>query len=207
MRGIIGLFSILLVGSLQASENFLGPTELATLKPHPTVEGVTRHITPGQDPSAYSKFIVGAVTFYYAEKSKVKDMDADELKQISDAMKSAMVTAAAEQAEVVLTPGPGAALLNVAITQINVQNKKRGLLGYTPVGFVVKSVGNLAGMRLQLKGAQIEGEVVDSVTGTVVAIFRIEEIENLDDKKGLSWEDLRLTFETSLAKGIAAARK
>ena len=207
MRGIIGLFSILLVGSLQAAENFFGPTELASLKPHPTIEGVTRHITPGTDITSYTKFIAGAVTFYYAEKSKVKDMDADELTQISDAMKSAMATAAAAEAELVLEAGPGAALLNVAITQINVQNKKRGLLGYTPVGFVVKSVGNLAGMRLQLKNAQIEGEVVDSVSGDVVAIFRIEKIENLDDKKGLSWEDLRLTFEASLAKGIAAARK
>jgi len=43
MRGIIGLFSILLTANLQAAENFLGPTELASLKPHPTVEGMTRH--------------------------------------------------------------------------------------------------------------------------------------------------------------------
>ena len=102
----------------------MGPTERANLEPHPTIEGVSRYITPGTDVPSYTKFITGAVTFYYAEKSKNKDMDADELMQISDAMKSAMATAASAEAELVLESGPGAALINVAITDINVQNKK-----------------------------------------------------------------------------------
>ncbi len=207
MRGIICLFAVLLAGHLQAAENFLDAAELASLEPHPTIEGVSRHITPGAETGTYTKFIAGGVTFYFAEKSKNKDMDADELMQISDAMKSAMAIAAAAEAELVLEPGPGTALINVAITEINVQNKKRGLLGYTPVGFVIKTAGNLAGLRLQLKGAHIEGEVVDSVSGDVVSIFRIEEIGEFDEKKGMSFEDLRMTFETVLAKGIAASRK
>lgn len=206
MRGIIGLFAILLAGNLQAAASFLEPAELAALKPHPTIEGVSRYITPGTDITSYTKFIAGGVTFYYAEKSKNKDMDADELKEISDAMKSAMAIAAAAEAELVLERGPGVALINVAITEINVQNKKRGLLGYTPVGFVVKTAGNLAGLRLTLKSAHLEGEVVDSVSGNVLSIFRIEEIGEFDDKKGMSFEDLRMTFETVLIKGIAASR-
>jgi hypothetical protein len=207
MRGIICLFFLtFLAGNLQAAENFLDAAELASLEPHPTIDGLSRHITPGVDVGAYTKLIAGGVTFYFSEKSKNKDMDADELKQISDSMKSAMATAAAAEAELVLEAGPGAALINVAITEINVQNKKRGLLGYTPVGFVIKSAGNLAGLRLQLKDAHIEGELVDSVTGNVVSIFRIEEIGEFDEKKGMSFEDLRLTFESVLAKGIAASR-
>ncbi len=206
MKATIGILALLLSGGLQAAEHFLEPGEIENLKPHPDVPGVSRYITPGADPGSYEKIMVGGVTFYFAEKSKTKDIDADEMKKISDAMKAALVSAAVDKAEVVLSPGPNTALINVAITEINMQNKKRGLLGYTPIGLVASTAGNLAGMRIRLRGAKLEGEVVDSVTGDVISIFRVDEVGNFDDKKGMSWEDLRATLETSIAKGIAAAR-
>ena len=206
MRAIAGLLTIMLFGGAQAAENFLTAEELATLKPHPQVEGVIRYVTPGVNIGDYTKVIVGSVTFYFAEKSKNKDMDADALKQISDAMKSALYIAAGDNAEVVLTKGPGAVLINIAITEINMQNKKRGLLGYTPIGLIATGAANLAGVRMRLKDAKLEGEAVDSVTGEVVAIFRVDDIVDWDDQKGLSWEDVRATFEVLAARAMAAAR-
>ena len=206
MRGIAGLLTIMLFGGAQAAESFLTAEELATLKPHPQVEGVIRYVTPGVTLGDYTKVIVGSVTFYFSEKSKSKDIDADTLKEISDAMKSAIYIAAGDNAEVVLTKGPGAVLINIAITEINMQNKKRGLLGYTPIGLIATGAANLAGVRMRLKDAKLEGEVVDSVTGDVVAIFRVDDIVDWDDEKGLSWEDVRATFEVLAARAMAAAR-
>ncbi len=198
---------LLLAGNpLQAAERFLEPNEVENLTPHPDIPGVSRYVTPGADPSSYSKIMVGSVTFYFSEKSKSKGIDADEMKQISDTMKGALVAAAVDKAEVVLSPGPNTALINVAITEINMQNKKRGLLSYTPIGLVVSTAGNLTGLRIRLRDAAIEGEVVDSVTGDVVSVFRVDEIGNFDDKKGMSWEDLRATLEVAIGKGIAAAQ-
>ena len=77
-------------------------------------------------------------------------------------------------------------------------------MSFTPVGLVTSTVGNLTGLRVKLKDANIEGEVVDSVTGEVLSIFRVEDIGNFDDKKGLSWEDLRTTMETSMEKVVTA---
>ena len=193
-------------GYLQAAEHFLEPSEIENLTPHPGVPGVSRYITPGANPGSYDKIMVGGVTFYFAEKSKTKDIDADEMKQISDAMKAALVSAAMGKAEVVLSPGPTTVLINVAITEINMQNKKRGLFSYTPVGLITSTAGNLSGMRIRLRDATLEGEVVDSMTGDVISVFRVDEVGNFDNKKGMSWEDLRATMETSIAKGIAAAR-
>lgn len=206
MKKLIGALLIAASATAMGTETFLESDEIAMLGAHPDVPGVSRHIFEGKNPADYDKIIVGSVGFYFSEKSKEKDMDADEMKQVSDAMKAAIVTAAADKAEVVLSTGPGAALLNVAITEVRIQNKKRGLLGYTPIGLVVTTVGNLSGMRMQLKDAQIEGELVDSVTGERISVFRIEEIGNWDDKKGMSWEDLRASFEADLAKAIAASR-
>ena len=203
MRLLIGMLAVMLSTTAMA-EGFLDQAEVEKLTPHPDVAGVLRHITPGKDPSAYEKLIVGSVSFYFAENSKVKSIEADEMKTISDAMKSAMVSAAAEKREVVLSKGQGAALVNLAITEINLQTKKRGLLGYTPVGLVVSTAGNLAGLRMQLKDARIEGEVVDSVSGEVISVFRLNEIANLDGKKKMSWDDLVGSFQMSLAKALSA---
>lgn len=207
MRILIAATLLSLAGTLSAAENFLEQEELSKLEPHPSIAGARRYITPGADPSEYDKLIIGSVTLYFDEDSKSKDIDADEAKHIADAMKAALVTAATDKAEVVLNPGPRAALVNVAITEINMQNKKRGLLGYTPIGFVVSSAANLSGMRMQLKGAKIEGEFIDSTSGERIVVFSIDEISDWDDKKGLSWEDLRASFESTIATAIAASRK
>ena len=58
-----------------------------------------------------------------------------------------------------------------------------------------------------LRDAKVEGELVDSVSGNVISVFRIDEIGNWDDKKGMSWEDLRATLEVSMARAITASRR
>jgi hypothetical protein len=200
------LLAAICCGSLHAAEHFLDQAEIDNLQPHPQVPGASRYITPGANPSQYDKLIIGNVTFYFSDKSKAKDIDANEAKQISDAMQAAMVSAAMGKAEVVISPGPGAAIMNVAITEIDMQNKKRGLLGYTPVGLVVTTAGNLSGLRMKLQDAKIEGELIDSQSGDVITVFRIDKIGNWDNKKGLSWDDLQKSFEKSLSSGIEASR-
>ncbi|MBX3705318.1 MAG: DUF3313 family protein [Pseudomonadales bacterium] len=207
MRTMIAVSLLCLSASVSAAEHFLEADEIARLEPAPNVPGTSRYITPGVNPAAFDRLLVGSVTFYFDEDSKAKDMDADESKQISDAMKAALASAAAGNAQVVSEPGPSTALVNVAITEINMQNKKRGLLGYTPVGLVVTTAANLSGMRMQLKDARIEGEFVDSVSGERIAVFRVDQIGDWDDKKGLSWEDLRAGLESAVGKAIAATRQ
>lgn len=204
MKKFVAILALVFCAAPHAAERFLDAAEIEKLAPHPDVSGVLRYVTPGRDPAAYPKLIVGSVSFYFAEKSKTKSIDADEMKTISDALKSAMVEAAAEKREVVLTKGPGAALVNLAVTEINMQNKKRGLLGYTPVGLVVSTTANMAGLRIQLKDAHIEGEVVDSVTGEVISVFRLEELENIDGKKNLSWDDLVGSFKAALSRALSS---
>ena len=133
---------------------------------------------------------------------KVKEIDADELKLISDGMKTALASALATHVEIVTEPGPGVLQFNLAITDISMKNKKRGLLGYTPIGLVTTAVGNLAGLRIRLHKAQLQGESIDAETGALVGLFAIEKIGNFDDKKGLSWEDVRGTLEDSARKVV-----
>ena len=203
MTKLAAALALLLMGSAHGAEQFLDASELAQLTPHPDVEGVTRHMTDGVNLDKYDKRIIGNVTFYFSEKSKVKEIDPEEFQKIAATMKDALA-AAGKNGKVVQTPSEGAVIINVAITEINMQNKKRGLLSYTPMGLVTSTVGNLAGIRVQLKEATIEGEVIDSITGEVVSVFRVDKIGNFDDKKGLSWEDLRSMLEDTMSKVVIA---
>ncbi|MEE4382445.1 MAG: DUF3313 family protein [Pseudomonadales bacterium] len=204
MNRTLGIILFALSTTTSAA-GFLEPMELEKLTPHPDVEGVYRYLTPGAAAaSSYDKVIMGSVSFFFSEDSKVKSIEADEMKAISDALKSAFVMAASEYRSVVLSPGEGTALVNLAITDINMQNKKRGLLGYTPIGLVVSTAGNLAGLRVELREAHIEGELVDSVSGEVISIFRVEEITDIDGKKKMSWDDLVGTLQASLTQAMAS---
>ena len=210
MRTLIAVFALVLAGHVSGAESFLNESERAQLTPNPEVPGVMRHVTQGVGPGDYDKMLFGSVTLYFAESSKAKDIDADEAKAISDSMRAAVVkaVAGAGSMEVAETPGPSTVLINVAITEIDMQKKKRGLLGYTPVGLVASAAGELAGMtRMQLKDANIEGELVDSVSGDVVALFRIDEVPKKKGEKSRSWDDVTTIFEKLLEEGIVTSRK
>ncbi len=191
---IAAMVALLMPLTAVAEDAFLEPHEVALLKPAAEVPGLENYVAEGKDPTKYSKVVIGAITFYFADDSKTKDMDAKESAKIADALKGILTDNLKKYVEVVDEPGPDTLLLNMAVVQIKMKNKKRGLLGYTPIGLVVTTAGNLSGSRLVLDKAALQGEMVDSQSGDIVTLFQVSQIEQLDDKKQLTWEDVRLTL-------------
>ena len=179
-----------------AADRLLTPEEEAMLQPSDKVEGAKLYTSSDWNAEAYRKVLIGSVTVYFADDSKSKEIDPDTLKALADEMKSIVATSAGRYAEVVTEPGPGVALVNVAIVDLDMKNKKRGLLGYTPVGFVVTSAANAAGARLTLAGAKIQSESVDSQTGKVLGFTQVDEIQQLDAEKEMTWDDIKMTLRT-----------
>ncbi len=85
-RSILTVLLLGFIATASAQEQFLEPGEISKLRHVAGLEGVSNYNPPGVDVTAYKKALIGGVTFYFAEKSKVKEIDADELKQISDAL-------------------------------------------------------------------------------------------------------------------------
>ena len=186
--------ALLLPLSALAEDSFLEPDEVALLKPAAGVPGLENHTAEGKELTQFSKVVLGSITFFFADDSKTKDMDAKEAAQITDALEAALTDNLEKHYEIVDQPGPDTLLINVAVTQIKMKNKKRGLLGYTPIGLVVTTAGNLSGSRLVLKEAILQGEMLDSQSGDIVTLFQVSQIEQLDEEKQLTWEDVRLTL-------------
>jgi hypothetical protein len=179
-----------------AADQLFTPEEEGMLQPSDKVDGAKVYTSSDWDAETYRKVLIGSVTVYFADDSKSKEIDPDTLKALTDEMKSIVATSAGRYAEVVNEPGPGVALINLAIVDLKMKNKKRGLLGYTPVGFVVTSAANAAGARLTLAGAKIQSESVDSQTGKLLGLTEVEEIEQLDAEKELTWDDVKMTLRT-----------
>jgi hypothetical protein len=88
-------------------------------------------------------------------------------KDVSDAM-------TAGGYHIVESPGPNVLYLKMALTDLSLQRKKRRLLAYTPVGFIVKAgadaLRDMMG-KYDVMGAAVQGQVMDSVSNDVLAEF------------------------------------
>lgn len=188
------LVGIVLAAPALAAERLLTPEEEGMLQASSTVPGAKLYTAAEWQPGKYNKVLIGSVTIYFSDDSKSKEIDPDTLKALSDEMRAIVATSVGRYVEVVTEPGPGVALLNFAIVDLKMKNKKRGLLGYTPVGFVVTSAANASGARLTLAGAKIQSESVDSVSGAVLGMSQVDEIQQLDADKEMTWEDIKMTL-------------
>jgi hypothetical protein len=73
---------------------------------------------------------------------------------------------------VVDSPGPNVLYLKMAVTDLSLKRKKRGLLAYTPAGFLIKAgldaTRDMMG-KYDIMGAAIQAEITDSASNDVLA--------------------------------------
>jgi hypothetical protein len=157
---------------------------------------------PGVKGSTYTKLLVAQPLIFLSEKNKYKGFQPDQMKLFADRVGRVFVTKMSQSMEIVNKPGPGVLVLQMAITELSMK-KKRSLLGYTPIGAIVhatqsqseyEDLGKLA-KKVLMKGAVLEMEALDGVSGERVAI-RVLNVQG--KKKGRdeeSWQALRAEIE------------
>lgn len=146
---------------------------------------------PGVDRASYQKIMVEPITIFISPESDYKGLDAGELKMLSDRFHEAVVATLEPEIAVVNKAGPGVMYLRAALTDVKLAHKKRGILGYTPIGLVVTTAGNLAGMRISLKEAVLEVEMLDAASGERIGVL-VDKAPNTAGKE-LSWDAVNET--------------
>jgi hypothetical protein len=143
---------------------------------------------------AYTKIMIDPIEIWYADDSKYKGISPDDLKTIADAFRAAIVEELEPTYPVVSKPGPDVMGLRLAITNVHAKKKKRGLLGYTPVGLVVTTTKNLvAGHTINLVNATIEVEMLDTQSNNRLGALIDSGPHSPKDKKKkkTSWEEIQ----------------
>jgi len=143
--------------------------------------------------TSYTKVLIDPIEIWVAEDSEYKGIDPDEAKVIADSLRQTIVKELEPEYPVVNELGEGVLGIRLAITNVYIKTKKRGLLGYTPIGFVVTAIGNLAGLRTELGKATIEAELLDSSSNEQLAAL-IDPLGG-DSEGKASWEELSKRLE------------
>jgi len=148
---------------------------------------------PGVNRAAYKYVIIEPVEIFISADSDYKGLNADELKALADGFRD--VVSRTLQPEILLVDQPGAdvMVLRAAITDVKLKKKKRGLLGYTPVGVVVTAAKDAAGARISMKDAVLEVEMLDATSQERIGVL-VDKAPVMADTEDLSWESIEKTF-------------
>jgi len=135
-----------------------------TFEPAADQEGALFYRKAGVNVKSYTKFMIDPIEIWIAPDSKYKGIKPDELKILSDTFRHTIVDILEPNYPVVNKPGPDVLGIRIAITNVYMTKKKRGLLGYTPIGLVVSTTIKAIGDNMSLEDAVIEIEILDSQT-------------------------------------------
>jgi hypothetical protein len=154
-------------------------------------KGALIYNKPGTSLKNYNMIMIDPIEIWIAPKSKYKGINPDQLKALADAFRQVIIHELEPVYPVVDKPGPGVLGLRIAITDVYAKKKKRGLLGYTPVGFVATTAKNIAvGPNISLVDAVIEAEMLDSQTNARLAALIDRQSASSEKKKQTSWEEI-----------------
>ena len=168
------------------------------LKPDSDNSGGQSFRKTGVDLGNYDKIMIAPIEIWLAGNSKYKGFSPDDYKKITDGLYQSLVAQLEPTYPVVSRPGKGVLLIRIAITDVYAKKKKRGLLGYTPIGFLAGAATG-AYRNITLKDATIEAELLDVETLEQLGILVNKlSISKGSDNKGdkTSWEEISesLTF-------------
>lgn len=150
------------------------------------------YIKPGANLGGYSKIMIEPIEVWLADDSKYKGFSPDDLKAITDEFYRVLVSNLEPDYPVVSKPGKGVLVLRLAITDVYAKKKKRGLLGYTPIGAVAGAAGG--SYRAKLNDATIEAELLDAGSQDQLAVL----VDKLSVSKGAektSWDDISKSLD------------
>lgn len=147
----------------------------------------------GFDRSKYTRVMIEPITIFISPDSKYKGMNANDLKALAFGFHESFTNALEPEVAVINTKGEGVLYVRSAITNVKLAKKKRGLLGYTPVGFIATAAADAAGKRISLKDAVLEIEVLDSVSGERLGVL-IDQEPKITEADKLSWDEINKTF-------------
>ena len=174
---VIGL-SLALAGCASGPKQsgFLG-NYYGNLEPGPKDGVKYRWLKPGVDFARYNKLMIDSVVFYYAPDADDKSIDAEQMKELTDAFNLELVNTLKDSYPIVAEPGPDVARLRIALTDI--KKSKPVLSAVTsivPVGIGISVIKKGASGSWTGSGAtSAEFMALDSSTNDVIAVAEDEQ--------------------------------
>ena len=171
---------------------------MPALKDKADAPGVKSWEKEGLKASAYTRFLIQPVTLFISPQSEYKGFDADEMKAVADRLRQALAEALEPDYPVVDKPGAGVMVVRIAITNLQLKKKKKGLFSYTPIGFIAGAATSSAGDNVNLLDAGMEWEMLDGASGERIAVMvdtNVLQAGKADEKSG--WDSIEAALKNA----------
>ena len=141
------------------------------------------YVKEGVDFKSYDKIMMDQVKFYFKEDSEYKGLDAETLKELSDAFHLAMVKALQDEYPFVSEPGLGVLRVRFAITEVEAAIPVvASITSVIPAGVALSIVKKgVTGEHMNVGGATMEAEFLDAQTNERVGVV-------IDDREGKKYK-------------------
>jgi len=188
--------SCILSSPLNAAQNSGFLDDYSGMKADPDRSGAMVYRKDGVSLGAYDKIVISPIEIFYHPKTKYKGVSPDEMKVLADTFSTIITNELEPEYPVVNSSGKGVLVVRLAITNLKMKKKKRGLLGYMPIGAAITALKDVAGKRIKLSDATIEAELLDGVTGERLGTLTDSLAQSIKKGEKPSWESLTnaLTF-------------
>ena len=175
---------------ISAQTNYSGFIEdYSGLQPDPDRPGAMRYIKQGVSLAKYNKIAFTPIEIWYDPDSEYKGISPDNLKLIADSMRNLVIKELEPDYPVVDSAGEDVLAVRMAIANVKISKKGRSLLNFTPVGFALYTVQDIAGANVNLNDAVIEAELLDSTTGERLGIL-VDRQKDSVTQGNISWQAL-----------------
>jgi hypothetical protein len=203
---VVVSMSILLTGSAWAKSDL---ARSGFMENYPAFEsdkdrkGSLVYRKSGVDLKQYTKIMIDPIEIWISPKSKYKGIKPDQLKALADSFRESIIDALEPTYPVVSKPGPDVLAIRIAITNVLINKKKRGLLGYTPIGFVASTGMKALGDNMSMEEAVIEAELIDSQSNELLGALMDQQSKTAKKKSSVgavkkgktSWEEIDETLK------------
>jgi hypothetical protein len=149
-------------------------------------------------------FMIEQPEIFIAPDSKYGGMKPDDMKMLADSLRAIWAEGLVEKYQIAASPGPNTLLMRMALTNVHLKKKGRGVLGYTPVGFVVggakKALMNEFVDNILLTEVVWEAEILDSQTGERYGALFVGLGNKAKKKEYSSWDELMQALEVGVSR-------
>lgn len=139
-------------------------------------------------------FMIEQPEIFIAPDSKYGGMKPDDMKIMADSMRAIFAEQLVKKYQIAASPGANTLIMRMAFTNVHLKKKGRGLLGYTPIGFVVggakRAMMDDFADNILLTEVVWEAEILDSQTGERYGAMIISLGNKESKKEYASWDQL-----------------
>ncbi len=178
-----------------AGESFL--SDYSKLQPVQEKQGKNYlYIKPGAEArgTKINSVMLDEPEVFISAESPYKGAKPEDIAAISGLIRETFAAALKERGYAIVDkPGENVVYIQLAVTNLQIAKKKRGLLAYTPVGFVVSA--GVSAMKdflgkYDLLDLSLQGEVQDSTNGEVLAAAVLQRGKGAGTDKRLDFDVL-----------------